>query len=97
MEHGRLVAQQSALRTWTAADVRLIEVVAERTWSSLKCARISRPRAEQPALVGRLGFVTGTTLGPDAVRFLVEAGRPTLKKPLTPAGLRAFVARLRGK
>jgi PAS domain S-box-containing protein len=48
--------------------------------------------AERPALLDRLGFVTGDTLGPNAVRFLADAGRPTLEKPFTPAGLRAFVA-----
>jgi PAS domain S-box-containing protein len=52
--------------------------------------------AERPALLDRLGFVTGDTLGPNAVRFLADAGRPTLEKPFTPAGLRAFVATVQG-
>jgi|GEM_PF-626594 len=51
--------------------------------------------AERPHLLPRLGFVTGDTIGPNAVRFLDRAARPSLEKPFTPAALRAFVARVR--
>jgi PAS domain S-box-containing protein len=51
--------------------------------------------ANKPHLLDRLGFVTGDTMGPNAVRFLGASGRPTLEKPFTPQSLRAFVARVR--
>jgi len=38
---------------------------------------------ERPHLVDRLAFVTGDTLGPAAVRFLADAGRPYVEKPFT--------------
>jgi CheY-like chemotaxis protein len=48
-------------------------------------------KAERPHLLGRLGFVTGDTLGPAAAHFLAKAHRPCLEKPFTAQALRDFV------
>jgi two-component system NtrC family sensor kinase len=45
----------------------------------------------RPHLVDRLGFLTGDTLGPAAVRFLDEAQRPVAEKPFTRQSLRALI------
>ena len=52
-------------------------------------------RASRPELCGRVGFVTGDTLGAGAARFLEESGRPHLEKPFTPASVADFIARIR--
>jgi CheY-like chemotaxis protein len=52
---------------------------------------------ERPHLLDRIGFVTGDTMGPNAVRFLTESGRPSLEKPFTPQGLRDLVQRVRAE
>lgn len=44
-----------------------------------------------PALSGRIGFVTGDTLGPLAGRFLARSGCPMIEKPFTPADIAAFL------
>jgi PAS domain S-box-containing protein len=49
----------------------------------------------RPELCGRVGFVTGDTLGAGAARFLEESGRPYLEKPFTPASVADFIARIR--
>ena len=51
-------------------------------------------RAERPDLAKRIGFVTGDTLGPAAVHFLEEAGRPYIEKPFTRAAIRSLVGEL---
>jgi CheY-like chemotaxis protein len=50
----------------------------------------------RPALADRLGFVTGDTLGPAAVRFLRDAERPFIEKPFNRASVRNLLAALRG-
>jgi two-component system NtrC family sensor kinase len=40
--------------------------------------------AHRPALIRRIGFVTGDTLGPSAGRFLARTGCPVIEKPFTP-------------
>jgi PAS domain S-box-containing protein len=52
-------------------------------------------QASRPELCGRVGFVTGDTLGAGAARFLEESGRPYLEKPFTPASVADFIARIR--
>ncbi len=47
-----------------------------------------------PELVGGVGFITGDTLGRSSQRFLAEAGRPYLEKPVSPRELREFVAHI---
>jgi len=54
-------------------------------------------KAERPHLLNRLGFVTGDTMGPGAVRFLAESGRLSLEKPFTPQAVRDFVGRVRAE
>jgi two-component system NtrC family sensor kinase len=48
----------------------------------------------RPEMLERLGFLTGDTLGPAAVRFLDEAARPVGEKPFTRETLRALVGRI---
>ena len=50
--------------------------------------------AEFPHLLPHTGFVTGDTMGRSSQKFLSEAKRPYLEKPVSPQELRAFVARL---
>jgi CheY-like chemotaxis protein len=48
-------------------------------------------RARHPALLTRLVFITGDTLGPAARRFLARARRPVVEKPFAPDDLRRAV------
>ncbi len=57
-------------------------------------AVFDRISAEFPELLQRTGFVTGDTMGRASQKFLSEAKRPYLEKPVSPQELRAFVARL---
>ncbi|RST31492.1 response regulator [Sphingomonas ginkgonis] len=50
--------------------------------------------AERPYLAERIAFVTGDTLGPAAVRFLEESGRPALEKPFTRETVNDLLARI---
>jgi len=50
-----------------------------------------------PAEVGKVAFLTGDTISPDAQAFLRATKRPCLEKPVKPADLRSFVSRLVGK
>ena len=47
-----------------------------------------------PSEVGKLAFLTGDTISPDAQAFLHSTKRPYLEKPVKPAELRTFVSRL---
>ncbi|WP_298917084.1 ATP-binding protein [uncultured Roseobacter sp.] len=49
-------------------------------------------KADFPHLVGRIGFVTGDTMGSASQTFLKEAQSPYLEKPASPSELRSFVA-----
>lgn len=49
-------------------------------------------KSDFPALVTRIGFVTGDTMGTASQSFLKEAQRPFLEKPVSPRELRSFVA-----
>jgi CheY-like chemotaxis protein len=46
---------------------------------------------ERPELAARVAFVTGDTLGVDAVRFLARSGRPLMEKPFTRASLKRLL------
>ena len=48
----------------------------------------------RPDLVARVGFVTGDTLGPAAVRFLENAGRPYIEKPFRREGVQQLLSAL---
>jgi len=50
-----------------------------------------------PAEVGKLAFLTGDTISPDAQAFLRATKRPYLEKPIKPSDLRTFVSRLVNK
>ena len=50
---------------------------------------------DHPAMLDRLGFVTGDTLGSGVARFLMESGRPVLEKPFTPETVARFVRAVR--
>ena len=54
-------------------------------------------KAEFPDMVGKIGFVTGDTMGLSSQRFLGEAQRPCIEKPVSPKELRAFVTELMAK
>jgi len=51
-------------------------------------------RAEKPDMANRIGFVTGDTLGPAAVSFLKEAGRPFIEKPFSRSAIHSLVGEL---
>ncbi len=46
---------------------------------------------ERPHLAARIAFVTGDTLGAEAVRFLTRAGRPFIEKPFTRASVKRLL------
>jgi PAS domain S-box-containing protein len=52
--------------------------------------------ANRPALTGRIGFVTGDTLGPSAGRFLAKTGCPVIEKPFTPDDIMTVLKALVG-
>ncbi|URK86200.1 PAS domain S-box protein (plasmid) [Rhizobium sp. RCAM05350] len=47
-----------------------------------------------PALAGRIGFITGDTLGPAAGRFLARSGCPVIEKPFTPDDIQRILVTL---
>ncbi len=49
---------------------------------------------DHPAEVEKLAFLTGDTMSPDAQAFLRGAKRPYIEKPVKPAELRSFVAKM---
>ncbi|MEM7505676.1 MAG: PAS-domain containing protein [Pseudomonadota bacterium] len=59
-------------------------------------AFLDRLRRDWPELAGRLSFVTGDTMSPNAEAFLQGAGRPYLEKPIHPADLRRIAAEVIG-
>jgi PAS domain S-box-containing protein len=46
---------------------------------------------ERPHLAARMAFVTGDTLGAEAVRFLTRAGRPFIEKPFSRASVKRLL------
>lgn len=48
----------------------------------------------EPALVSRIGFVTGDTMSAGIKRFLEACGRPYIEKPITPRDVRALIDRI---
>jgi PAS domain S-box-containing protein len=50
--------------------------------------------ANRPQMASRLGYVTGDTLGPAAVRFLGDARRPFIEKPFSRQTIRDLLAEL---
>jgi CheY-like chemotaxis protein len=50
--------------------------------------------ANRPQMASRLGYVTGDTLGPAAVRFLGDAGRPFIEKPFSRQSIRKLLGEL---
>jgi signal transduction histidine kinase/CheY-like chemotaxis protein len=53
--------------------------------------------AEKPHLLGRIGFVTGDTLGQTAAGFIARTGCPVLEKPFTGKAVRALLEQLNGR
>jgi CheY-like chemotaxis protein len=51
-------------------------------------------RDRYPEQVSRIAFVTGDTMSPAIRRFLEEAGRPFLEKPVMPGDLRGLIRTL---
>ncbi|MEM0949335.1 MAG: ATP-binding protein [Pseudomonadota bacterium] len=48
-------------------------------------------RSEFSEMVPHTGFITGDTMGQSSQRFLKDAARPYIEKPVSPGELRAFV------
>ncbi len=65
-------------------DLRLPDIDGKGVWQW-----ITRHR---PAMAERVVFMTGDTLSPGSHRFLQEAGRPVLAKPVAMAELNRMVA-----
>jgi len=84
----------------SAALKRLKERHFDLVLSDLKMPGLDGPRlyeliaASQPALAGRIGFVTGDAMSPRMQRFLKESRRPFVEKPITPAEIQRIVAEL---
>jgi len=83
-----------------------LELLAERDYALILCD-LRMPGVDGPAvyewlgqnrphLCGRVGFVTGDTLGSATEGFVARSGRPVLEKPFVPAALRRLVADIRG-
>jgi CheY-like chemotaxis protein len=51
---------------------------------------------ERPHLAARMAFVTGDTLGAEAVRFLTRAARPFIEKPFTRASVKRLLTQATG-
>jgi CheY-like chemotaxis protein len=49
---------------------------------------------ERPDLAARMAFITGDTLGAEAVRFLTRAGRPFIEKPFTRSSVQGLLSDL---
>jgi PAS domain S-box-containing protein len=70
--------------------------------SDLRMADVDGPMllkwlsSNRPRMASRLGYVTGDTLGPAAVRFLGDAGRPFIEKPFSRQSIRNLLAELAG-
>lgn len=57
-------------------------------------ALLQTVQARWPDLAGRLGFITGDTLSPNAAEMLAATARPYLEKPVSPAEVRKLARRL---
>ncbi len=51
-------------------------------------------QAHEPALIDKLAFITGDTMGSGSQGLLRESGRPYLEKPVSPRELRDLVEKL---
>jgi CheY-like chemotaxis protein len=64
-------------------DLRLPDIDGQAVWQWIACHR--------PALADRVVFMTGDMLTPGSHRFLQEAGRPVLPKPVSMDALNRMV------
>jgi two-component system NtrC family sensor kinase len=64
-------------------DLRLPDVDGRVVWEWLK--------AQRPALVRRVAFMTGDTMSEETQHFLEETGRPVVSKPLSIARVREVI------
>ena len=85
---GRAALERLLFRQYDAilSDVRMPDLDGPALYSVI-CER-------HPELLARMAFVTGDTMSPAIRRFLDDAGRPYLEKPVTPSDLRGLIARL---
>ena len=85
---GRAGLERLLFRQYDAilSDVRMPDLDGPALYSVV-CDR-------HPELLSRMAFVTGDTMSPAIRRFLDDAGRPYLEKPVMPAELRGLIARL---
>lgn len=85
---GRAALERLLFRQYDAilSDVRMPDLDGPALYSVI-CDR-------HPDLLARMAFVTGDTMSPAIRRFLDDAGRPYLEKPVMPGDLRCLIARL---
>jgi len=89
----------TALSGAAAKDI-LVERDIDLLLSDLRMPGLDGPglfawvKVERPALAQRTAFLTGDTLGAEAVRFLTRAGRPFIEKPFSPNAVRSLLAEL---
>ncbi|MDF1791686.1 MAG: PAS domain S-box protein [Thalassobaculaceae bacterium] len=85
---GRAALERLLFRRYDAilSDIRMPDLDGPALHSIL--------RDQHPEQLSRMAFVTGDTMSPAIRRFLDEAGRPYLEKPVMPSELRRMIAKL---
>jgi len=85
---GRAALERLLFRQYDAilSDVRMPDLDGPALYEAI--------RDRHPAKLARMAFITGDTMSPAIRRFLDEAGRPYLEKPVMPADLRRMIARM---
>lgn len=85
---GRAALERLLFRQYTAilSDVRMPDLDGPALYTVV--------RDRHPEHLARMAFITGDTMSPAIRRFLDEAGRPFLEKPVMPADLRRMIAKL---
>jgi two-component system NtrC family sensor kinase len=93
-----LAAESGAVALEMLAEARFDAVVSDVRMPDLDGPALwRRLRQEQPALAGRVLFVSGDTLSDAARQSLAECGAPTLDKPFTSADLLGAVRAVLGE
>ncbi|MFM7507457.1 MAG: response regulator, partial [Rubrivivax sp.] len=93
-----LAAESGAVALEMLAEARFDAVVSDVRMPYLDGPSLwRRLRQEQPALAGRVLFVSGDTLSDAARQSLAECGAPTLDKPFTSADLLGAVRAVLGE
>ncbi|WP_344711113.1 hybrid sensor histidine kinase/response regulator [Sphingomonas humi] len=100
---GRAGYQVDMAEDGASAIARLKSATYDLVLSDLRMPGLDGPglyawiAEEQPHLLGRLGFVTGDTMGQAADQFLERTGCPVIEKPFTGDGVRQLIERLHAR